>query len=586
MKLNVRTKAGWLILLVCIVYSTEFALHFAVKHPLFAPVAFLPGLIPYLVLGLLGGIIGGGICRLFWPQWSTLLFFWTGLAACFAPIGMAYVLENYPGLPYFCGTRVIAYLIVGTISIVITGVLALIGARLTRVGGGRFGKKAFVAIVFVCVPLGVLTALSAGPLGLLTVPTPPRMDQQPMPGAAPSHNNIILISIDTLRADYLPAYGNNYIKTPNIDRLLPGGIVYSQVRSTASFTLAGHAGMLTGRHPAELGILDNYLPLPQGVETIAGALSGAGWATAAVLSSHTMSPEVEIDRGFSHCFTPYPSFKLSYLDFLDLSIPRILAAVVAPSFRTCTNEKTAETALSWLADQGARQPFFLFIHFWGVHAPYRPPLHYYWSENRSDPILSRFTDCGRYTGELLDVDHQVGRVFNWLQANNQWDNTAVILTSDHGEGLGDHGYVYHLKEVYEEQIRVPLIIHPAKPSGKSQVRTELMSTTAIPNIILSQLGVLPDDIEPRKYVRSICGGAAKVAITDGRRKQILVRKKNRLHSYNLDDDPHELKDLGLDLQSWPDLTEPLAGWEIESTRSPDHDISRERKRNLRALGYL
>lgn len=586
MKYQARTDIDWLILLVSLLFAAEFVLKFASKHPSLAPMAFFPGLTPYLVLGMAGALCAKIIGHRLGPRSAAFLFFWLGLAFCITPMGICYFQDHYPGVPLWSKMGLFIALVIAGLAFIITIAMALAGERLSRLNNRNPGKPVFNTAVFICLPLGILIAALAAPLGLLSEPLPPRLDQQPAPGAAPVKKNVVLISVDTLRADHLPAYGRKDLKTPNIDRLLKGGLIYSRARSTASFTLAGHTGMLTGRHPAGLGILSNESLVPEDIETIAGALNQAGWATTAILSSASLTPESGIDRGFAHCYTPYSLMKKSYTDFLEMSLPKLISSLFDPILWSCSNRKTADTALAWLSDSGPGQPFFLFIHFWGVHSEYKPPLRYYWSANRSDPFLSRFTDSGRYRGELLDVDDQVGRIFDWLEEEGLWDDTIIVLTADHGEGLWEHGYLKHIWEVYEEQLRVPLIIHPAGASGETTIRDALISTAAVPNLVLHQLGFLEGEPETEEYVRSISAFARKTAITDGDRKQILVRKTDDLSSYDLRSDPGELKDLKLDQQTWPDLTGPLTGWRIENQDDSGINASPERLRGLKALGYL
>lgn len=286
------------------------------------------------------------------------------------------------------------------------------------------------------------------------------------PYAASLRPNVLLISIDTLRADHLGAYGYARPTSPNIDALGNRGVVFSQALSTSSWTLPAHASLLTGRTPSAHGLQDDGLKLAADVPTLAAALQDAGYHTVAVVSQIYVSAAFGLERGFAH-----------YDDSLiEGGRTNPIAAQVVKRVLKRLSGPTPE-------------PFFAFVHFFDPHWPYTPPPSYaerfadpgydgpvdgsvrslapFFFESGSMPEEDRAHAIALYDAEIAYVDAQVGRLLDGLEKRGQLENTVVILTSDHGEEFKEHGRLGHGRTLYAEQLHVPLIIsgHPGLGSG-------------------------------------------------------------------------------------------------------------------------
>ncbi|HEX9163639.1 MAG TPA: sulfatase-like hydrolase/transferase [Thermoanaerobaculia bacterium] len=248
---------------------------------------------------------------------------------------------------------------------------------------------------------------------------------------AAGHVPVILISIDTLRADHLPIYGYRSVATPNIDALAQDGIVFNEVWSHCPMTLPSHVTMLTGELPTTHGVRNNlgfryepskHVSLPQ-------RLQSAGYSTGAAVSSYVLRGETGLRDAFQW-----------YEDAVD----------PAPGARFREYQRSGFTTTSlakkWV-DSVATRPFFLFLHLYEPHVPYDPP----------EPFRSRYAG-NPYDGEIATADAIVGELIAHLKQRSLYDNAIIVLTSDHGEGLGDHGEAQHSILLYTEAIRVPLVI--------------------------------------------------------------------------------------------------------------------------------
>jgi arylsulfatase A-like enzyme/Tfp pilus assembly protein PilF len=247
---------------------------------------------------------------------------------------------------------------------------------------------------------------------------------------------IVLVSIDTLRADHVGAYGAEHAETPTLDALAAEGVRFETAISPAPLTLPSHATLLTGRDPPSHGVRHNGLfRLPADVTPLADHLRGAGFATAAFVSTFILDARFGLDRGFDH-----------YDDELGLLSG---TGTVVSSRR---GDRTVDAALAWI--EQAPERFFLLLHLYDPHAPHAPP----------EPYAARFAQRG-YDGEIAFADAQVGRLRAAVQ--ERWQGgTLFIVTSDHGESLGEHREPTHSYTIYDATQRVPLIIAgPGVPRG-------------------------------------------------------------------------------------------------------------------------
>ena len=259
------------------------------------------------------------------------------------------------------------------------------------------------------------------------------------PSARKAKPNIILITIDTVRADHVGCYGATGIQTPTLDSLAQDGIVFERAISQVPLTWPSHAAILTGTYPFQNGVQDfTGQPLDPKFRTVAEAFKQSGYATGAVVSGFVLDRGWGLARGF---------------DFYD-------DAFSAETFQQkdigLVDRKAGESvthALDWLK-KTPRRPFFLWLHLYDPHSPYDPPEPYR-TQYRSHP----------YDGEIAYADHELGRLMLWLKRSQLYDRSLIVLLSDHGESLGEHGEKEHGFFVYNATVRVPMIVKPPTGSG-------------------------------------------------------------------------------------------------------------------------
>ena len=255
---------------------------------------------------------------------------------------------------------------------------------------------------------------------------------------------VVLVSIDTLRADRLPAYGSREVETPAIDALAEDGIVFDTAISHVPLTLPSHATLFTGLLPFATGVRDNLgYRLGPAAPTLAGILAAHGYATGGAVSAVVLDRATGISRGFG---------------FWDDAVEvrragQALGEVQRPGGET---EAILEDWIGKATSKGPG-PLFAFLHIYEPHAPYEPPA----------PFAARY--AGRpYDGEVAAADAIVGRFVDFLRRQGIYDRAVVVLLSDHGEGLGDHGEAEHGIFLYREEIQVPLIVK--LPGGRDRGR--------------------------------------------------------------------------------------------------------------------
>jgi arylsulfatase A-like enzyme/Flp pilus assembly protein TadD len=270
--------------------------------------------------------------------------------------------------------------------------------------------------------------------------------------ASSNHTPVILISVDTLRSDHLPAYGYRGVETPNIDRFCRDAILFEHAYSHVPLTLPSHATMLTGRLPADTGIRDNLgFTLDEKVATLPELLKRNGYDTGAAVSAFVLHRETGISRGF---------------DFYDDNI-EIDAHSLSRSQRD--GSRTIAIAENWIKPRKER-PFLFFLHLYEPHSPYEPP--------------ERFRKyASLYDGEIAYVDEILGGFFEFLKQNRVYDKALIIFVSDHGEGLGDHGEQEHGILLYREEIQVPLLVKlPGNAMSGRSVAVPVQLIDLVPTI--------------------------------------------------------------------------------------------------------
>lgn len=248
---------------------------------------------------------------------------------------------------------------------------------------------------------------------------------------APQHPNLVLFTLDTVRADHLGCYGDRQAITPTLDRLAAEGLRFADASSTVPLTLPSHTSLLTGLLPLHHGLRINGAgALRPGTATLATLLAAAGYRTGAFVGAYVLDHRFGLKAGF---------------EVYDDEIERDPNAGFSLEAERPGRE-VVDRALAWLATDDAR-PFFLWVHLYDAHAPYTPP-----------PAWAARHPGRPYDGEISEVDEQVGRVLEALRKRGIDGQTAVAVAADHGEGLGDHGELTHGLLLYQPTLHVPVLL--------------------------------------------------------------------------------------------------------------------------------
>ncbi|MGA1876285.1 MAG: tetratricopeptide repeat protein [bacterium] len=278
-------------------------------------------------------------------------------------------------------------------------------------------------------------------------------------GPAPHlpQGNIILITIDTLRADHLGCYGNSTMKSPHLDAIAREGVIFPHAYTPVPVTLPSHTSIFTGLYPFYHGVRNNgTFKADDKLETLTEVLRQHGFDTAAFIGSFVLDSRYGLNQGFD-----------SYDDHMKKDPNQAFMVY---------NERTAgevvQSAITWLREHG-RQRFFLWLHCFDPHAPYEPP----------EPFSTMYRK-NLYDGEIAYVDHALGDLFSSLKEQNMFDETLLVITSDHGEGLGEHAEKTHAIFVYDSTLHVPLIMrYPQEISGGSVVEMNVSTIDIMPTIL-------------------------------------------------------------------------------------------------------
>ncbi len=401
-------------------------------------------------------------------------------------------------------------------------------------------------------------------------------------GAAAGYD-LLLVTLDTTRADHLGSYGYPDAETPNLDRLAREGVRFTDAMTVAPLTLPAHSTLLTGRLPRRHGVRNNSeFRLGQEGSTLGELLQGSGYSTAAFISAFVLDARYGTGRGFQ-----------TYDDRVD--------AVSGTAFALGTLERkapaTTEAFLGWLERQEDGRKLFSWIHYFDAHAPYEPP----------PDLAERF--AGRlYDGEIALVDRELGRVLAALEARGRLARTLVVVVGDHGEGLGEHGETTHGHFIYDSTMRVPLIVHAPAALGRGLVDGRVVSLADLLPTLLALLGVADGeerdgenwvgstrDAGRAVYLENLSpfldfGWAPLTGLRSLRAKAVLAPRREL---YDLAEDPTEQKNLypepaggdlgGAELFS---RLEEAAGTSGIDAASGQVLASEEERAKLAALGYL
>ena len=489
------------------------------------------------------------------------------------------------------------------------------------------------------------------------------------PGSVP---NIVLITMDTVRADHLACYGYDRLTTPNVDQLAREGVLYKNAYSTTSWTLPSHASLFTGMYPSKHGahfnsdflnaversiqdptdqpltwseqIIKTICKLSDKNTTLAEVLSQQGYRTAGIIGGPFCSSSYGIAQGFEYYNENFFNYNKD-IDFyflyqvIELFYPLKdpMAQYGYSTFKRLASQLN-EFAFQWL-EKNSSKPFFLFINYFDAHRPYLPPHPYdeYFNKISPNVILkyasgldkSYFTTenkfvnniinniqtltpeereflVSRYDGGIRYLDHHLGLLFERLKALKVYDNTLIIVISDHGEAFGEHNLVDHNRTLYDELLRVPLIIKYPSAYKRSGVIEKQVSLVDIFPTILKTLNVpIPADIDGQPLPESNHYIIAEWHMRwfDGERyrrdlkaiyqgKEKLIWASNSLHElYDLEHDPGETinliktspqRALSMEktLKQWLGSFKPPAASDSK-TNLNESDVEK-----LRSLGYV
>jgi choline-sulfatase len=394
--------------------------------------------------------------------------------------------------------------------------------------------------------------------------------------------NVILITIDTVRADRVGCYGAKGIQTPTLDGLAHDGIVFEHAISQVPLTWPSHAVILTGLYPFQNGVQDfTGQPLEARFRSVAQAFKQHGYATGAVVSAFVLDRSWGLARGFDFyddAFSP------------EAFANRDLGLVERRAGESVTR------ALAWL-QRNPRRPFFFWLHLYDPHSPYEPP----------EPWRSQY-QTHLYDGEIAYADHELGRVIAWLKQKQIYDSSLIVFLSDHGESLGEHGEQEHGFFVYNSTVHIPLIVKPPAGSGFRPGRVlRAVETTAIAPTLLRLAGI-HDSIEKQTHSRSLLEGAetedeaysetfypfssfgwSPLHSLQTSRYEYIDAPKPEL--YDLVADPEEKNNLATRQPATVAvLKEKLSNRLQDHPFAPDHsdssELSPETMEKLRALGYV
>ncbi len=423
----------------------------------------------------------------------------------------------------------------------------------------------------------IAAALTAG-----LIPIANAIPAKATPTRSHLHPNVILITIDTLRADHVGCYGSEAVKTPTLDGLAHDGVVFERAISQVPLTWPSHAVILTGTYPFQNGVQDfTGQPLAPQFRSVAQSFKQAGYATGAVVSAFVLDRSWGLGRGFDFYDD---AFSAETFQKKDIGLVDRRAG------------ESVDHAIAWLK-KTPRRPFFLWLHLYDPHSPYDPPEPYR-TEYRSHP----------YDGEIAYADHELGRLMAWLKQNKLYDSSVIMALSDHGESLGEHGEDEHGFFVYNATVHVPMIVKPPAGSGiQAQRRHDPVETAAVAPSLL-QLAAVKNSIQsqfqaPSVFATTSDKGAAysetfypfssfgwnPLHALESERFHYIEAPKPEL--YDLQSDPGEMANLAAQQPATVAvLKEQL---EQRIARNPFHaqntsagNLSPDAQEKLRALGYF
>ena len=421
---------------------------------------------------------------------------------------------------------------------------------------------------------------------------------------------MLLITIDTARADHLSVYGYARDTTPVLRDFATRGVRFDAAYAPSATTAPTHASLFTSLYPPTHRVLKNGKPLADRHETLAEVLGAAGWVSGAVVSSYVLDPKFNYGQGFENWDA----------DFSQAMVPDGVMAWegerIEGKFYGRADDTTRRAIALLKEYAGGDSSFFLFVHYYDPHDPYQPPPEF---AMRLPPLSSSAMDqtLARYDAELAFTDAEIGRLLAALDDLGLSRNTIVVIVGDHGEGLMTHGHMNHGVQIYEEAVRVPLLIgwpagipggqvvaEPTEIVDLAPTLIELAGASEVPSSFagynlaprLRGEEQLPGDrpvwLYRRPYegsmVSRIWAKGEQFGVREGRWKYIVGPAERVEELFDLHADPGEEINVR---DQHPGVVRRLSGkldaWRRDHTResSPDIVVSPEDRRRLEALGY-
>lgn len=442
--------------------------------------------------------------------------------------------------------------------------------------------------------------------------------------APPKAPNVILIVVDTLRADHLSCYGAKKNQTPIIDGLAVDGTRFSHAYSQASWTRPSFGTIFTSLYPSSHRAIHKADALPDAVVTLAEVMQGAGYATVGFANNINVAPLFGFQQGFDQYTFLEPEFffgateaaaQLTVYNTLRLVRERFVSQTKYVENYYQPADVVSKHGLDWLAARDAKRPFFMFLHYMEPHDPYF--VHPYNGEAYArvanpnpDPALAdKYRDA--YDGAIRYLDGELAKLFAELKAKGLYDDALIVLTADHGEEFHEHGGWWHGTTLYDEQLAVPLLVKPPRGGATGVVNDAVVSSLDIaptiiqtagvavpPAMVGKPLGLAAGAPAPRdhSFAESELEGNNLQAYRSGGMKVIHANPGNPrgLPDHQLFDvasDPGEQKDLittktEVANKLTADMTAVQSHAESVAVESTGTSIDAASEERLRALGYV
>jgi len=381
--------------------------------------------------------------------------------------------------------------------------------------------------------------------------------------------NILLISIDSLRADHLGCYGYERDTSPVLDELAASGALFENTVSTTSWTLPAHISLLTSMDISVHGVSHDGLSLHPSIGTVTQRLKAEGYETACFCSSPYMSPAFGFDRGFDI----YRNIDLEDEKISDTILPPPKERDVVHA--DITSPRITGYAIDWIREHSSR-PFFLFLHLWDVHYDYIPPSpynrlfdpdyegeingrNYLHNEKVSPGMDPRDLEhiIALYDGEIAYVDYHIGLIVNELKTLGVFEDTLIVVTADHGDEFFEHGGKGHRNTLFDEVTMVPLILHLPRKISLSRKIPNQVSIIDIAPTILDLSGITIPDQMQGSSLTSLMRGSEEPDNRAALLELGEVLKALRSNSWKLLFNTRALQTIIFDLKADPGENDPI-----------------------------